>query len=150
MALTFSKFHVAYIANDRRIYFSCSDCFRVTLVSPQDILEQSKDKYGPNFTEKIENIVGKPSRSKNKNKQIGKSRLRIKIAGVFPPRGNTFYYILDRRTSIGSSIFFHSSTGYSSYRSTLILILILSILLKSYMTFSFLLDQNTKCNFFTL
>ncbi|XP_068984163.1 uncharacterized protein [Bombus flavifrons] len=41
---------------------------RVTLVSPQDILEQSKDKYGPNFTEKIENIVGKPSRSKNKNK----------------------------------------------------------------------------------
>ncbi|KAK9295560.1 hypothetical protein QLX08_010156 [Tetragonisca angustula] len=41
---------------------------RVTLVSPQDFLEQSKDKYAPNFTEKIENTVGKPSRSKNKNK----------------------------------------------------------------------------------
>lgn len=68
MALVLCKSHVAYIANDRRIYFSYSDCFRVTLVSPQDILEQSKDKYGPNFTEKIENIVGKPSRSKNKNK----------------------------------------------------------------------------------
>lgn len=41
---------------------------RVTLVSPQDFIEQSKDKYGSNFTEKIENTVGKPSRSKKKNK----------------------------------------------------------------------------------
>ncbi|PBC34714.1 Ankyrin repeat domain-containing protein [Apis cerana cerana] len=41
---------------------------RVTLVSPQDFIEQSKDKYGSNFTEKIENAVAKPSRSKKKNK----------------------------------------------------------------------------------
>ncbi|CAL7933495.1 unnamed protein product [Xylocopa violacea] len=41
---------------------------RVTLVSSQDFLEQSKDRLGSNFTEKIENTVGKPSRSKKKNK----------------------------------------------------------------------------------
>ncbi|XP_012151899.2 uncharacterized protein LOC105663987 isoform X1 [Megachile rotundata] len=41
---------------------------RVTLVSPQDFLD-SKDKYGGNFTEKIENASTKqPSRSKKKNK----------------------------------------------------------------------------------
>ncbi|XP_076764459.1 uncharacterized protein LOC143431533 [Xylocopa sonorina] len=42
---------------------------RVTLVSSQDFLEQSKDRHGSNFTEKIEDtVVGKPSRSKKKNK----------------------------------------------------------------------------------
>ncbi|XP_076681636.1 uncharacterized protein LOC143375892 isoform X2 [Andrena cerasifolii] len=41
---------------------------RVTLVSPQDFLEQTKDKYGSNFTEKIENTAVKPSRSKKKSK----------------------------------------------------------------------------------
>ncbi|XP_076170960.1 uncharacterized protein LOC143148473 isoform X2 [Ptiloglossa arizonensis] len=41
---------------------------RVTLVSPQDFLEQSKDKYGSSFTEKIENTTVKPSRSKKKSK----------------------------------------------------------------------------------
>ncbi|XP_076248863.1 uncharacterized protein LOC143188468 [Calliopsis andreniformis] len=41
---------------------------RVTLVSPQDFLEQTKDKYGTNFTEKIENTTVKTSRSKKKNK----------------------------------------------------------------------------------
>ncbi|KOC61508.1 Ankyrin repeat domain-containing protein 33B, partial [Habropoda laboriosa] len=41
---------------------------RVTLVSPQDFIEQSNDKYGSNFTEKIENTTTKPSRSKKKNK----------------------------------------------------------------------------------
>ncbi|XP_043248303.1 uncharacterized protein LOC122395065 isoform X1 [Colletes gigas] len=41
---------------------------RVTLVSPQDFIEQSKDKFGSNFTEKIENAAVKPSRSKKKNK----------------------------------------------------------------------------------
>ncbi|XP_053970799.1 uncharacterized protein LOC128872294 [Hylaeus volcanicus] len=40
---------------------------RVTLVSSHDFLEQSKDKY-VNFTEKIENTVVKPSRSKKKTK----------------------------------------------------------------------------------
>ncbi|XP_029047449.1 uncharacterized protein LOC114878153 isoform X1 [Osmia bicornis bicornis] len=40
---------------------------RVTLVSPQDFLDQSKDKYGSNFAEKIENTVAKQSsRSKKK------------------------------------------------------------------------------------
>lgn len=41
---------------------------RVTLVSPQDFLEQSKEKHGSSFTEKIENAVVKPSRSKKKSK----------------------------------------------------------------------------------
>ncbi|CAK9829434.1 Ankyrin repeat domain-containing protein 33B [Anthophora retusa] len=41
---------------------------RVTLVSPQDFLEQSNDKYGSNFTEKIESTATKPSRSKKKSK----------------------------------------------------------------------------------
>ncbi|OAD59603.1 Ankyrin repeat domain-containing protein 33B [Eufriesea mexicana] len=41
---------------------------RVTLVAPQDILEQSKDKHSSNSIEKIENTVAKSSRSKKKNK----------------------------------------------------------------------------------
>ncbi|KZC04777.1 Ankyrin repeat domain-containing protein 33B, partial [Dufourea novaeangliae] len=41
---------------------------RVTLVSPQDFFEQSKERYVSNFTEKIENTTVKPSRSKKKSK----------------------------------------------------------------------------------
>ncbi|XP_031840435.2 uncharacterized protein LOC116430431 isoform X1 [Nomia melanderi] len=41
---------------------------RVTLVSPQEFLEQSKEKHGSSFTEKIENAIVKPSRSKKKSK----------------------------------------------------------------------------------
>ncbi|KAM0724392.1 Ankyrin repeat domain-containing protein 33B [Formica fusca] len=41
---------------------------RVTLVSPQDFLEKTSDKYGTNFTGKIENSIAKPPRSKKKSK----------------------------------------------------------------------------------
>ncbi|XP_034186989.2 uncharacterized protein LOC117607396 isoform X2 [Osmia lignaria lignaria] len=41
---------------------------RVTLVSPQDFLDQSKDKYGSNFAEKIENTVAKQSSRTKKKK----------------------------------------------------------------------------------
>ncbi|KAG7211211.1 hypothetical protein KM043_010529 [Ampulex compressa] len=41
---------------------------RVTLVSPQDFLEKTSEKYGSNFAEKIENTIVKPPRSKKKNK----------------------------------------------------------------------------------
>lgn len=41
---------------------------RVTLVSQQDFLEQTKDKYGTSFTEKIESTVVKSSRTKKKSK----------------------------------------------------------------------------------
>ncbi|XP_072743612.1 uncharacterized protein [Anoplolepis gracilipes] len=41
---------------------------RVTLVSPQDFLEKTSEKYGTNFTDKIENSMAKPPRSKKKSK----------------------------------------------------------------------------------
>ncbi|EZA58928.1 Ankyrin repeat domain-containing protein 33B [Ooceraea biroi] len=41
---------------------------RVTLVSPQDFLEKTSEKYGTNFTDKIENSIPKPPRSKKKSK----------------------------------------------------------------------------------
>ncbi|XP_070163458.1 uncharacterized protein [Polyergus mexicanus] len=41
---------------------------RVTLVSPQDFLEKTSEKYGTNFTGKIENSIAKPPRSKKKSK----------------------------------------------------------------------------------
>ncbi|XP_020282137.1 uncharacterized protein LOC109853946 isoform X2 [Pseudomyrmex gracilis] len=41
---------------------------RVTLVSPQDFLEKTSDKYGSSFTDKIENSIPKPPRSKKKSK----------------------------------------------------------------------------------
>lgn len=41
---------------------------RVTLVSPQDFLEKTSEKYGTNFTDKIENSIAKPLRSKKKSK----------------------------------------------------------------------------------
>lgn len=41
---------------------------RVTLVSPQDFLEKTSEKYGSSFSEKIENAAVKPPRSKKKNK----------------------------------------------------------------------------------
>lgn len=42
--------------------------FRVTLVSPQDFLDKTSEKYGTNFTGKIENSIAKPQRSKKKSK----------------------------------------------------------------------------------
>jgi len=42
--------------------------FRVTLVSPQDFLEKTSEKYGTSFTDKIENSIAKPARSKKKSK----------------------------------------------------------------------------------
>ncbi|KAG5313661.1 AN33B protein, partial [Acromyrmex insinuator] len=41
---------------------------RVTLVSQQDFLEKTSEKYGTNFTDKIENSMAKPPRSKKKSK----------------------------------------------------------------------------------
>ncbi|KAH0946496.1 hypothetical protein HN011_012243 [Eciton burchellii] len=41
---------------------------RVTLVSPQDFLEKTSEKYGTSFTDKIENSIAKPARSKKKSK----------------------------------------------------------------------------------
>ncbi|KAL6256209.1 hypothetical protein P5V15_012325 [Pogonomyrmex californicus] len=41
---------------------------RVTLVSQQDFLEKTSEKYGTNFTDKIENSIPKPPRSKKKSK----------------------------------------------------------------------------------
>ncbi|KAL6442253.1 hypothetical protein ACFW04_002489 [Cataglyphis niger] len=41
---------------------------RVTLVSPQDFLDKTSEKYGTNFTGKIENSIAKPQRSKKKSK----------------------------------------------------------------------------------
>ncbi|XP_077254463.1 uncharacterized protein LOC143893214 isoform X2 [Temnothorax americanus] len=41
---------------------------RVTLVSQQDFLEKTSEKYGTNFTDKIENSIAKPPRSKKKSK----------------------------------------------------------------------------------
>ncbi|XP_012223483.1 uncharacterized protein [Linepithema humile] len=41
---------------------------RVTLVSPQDFLEKTSEKYSTNFTDKIENSIAKPPRSKKKSK----------------------------------------------------------------------------------
>lgn len=42
--------------------------FRVTLVSQQDFLEKTSEKYGMTFTDKIENTMVKPPRSKKKSK----------------------------------------------------------------------------------
>ncbi|KAL0118390.1 hypothetical protein PUN28_009208 [Cardiocondyla obscurior] len=41
---------------------------RVTLVSQQDFLDKTSEKYGTNFTDKIENSIAKPPRSKKKSK----------------------------------------------------------------------------------
>ncbi|KAG5315630.1 AN33B protein, partial [Pseudoatta argentina] len=41
---------------------------RVTLVSQQDFLEKTSEKYGTNFTDEIENSMAKPPRSKKKSK----------------------------------------------------------------------------------
>ncbi|XP_036139972.1 protein HOS4 isoform X2 [Monomorium pharaonis] len=41
---------------------------RVTLVSQQDFLEKTSEKCGTNFTDKIENSIPKPPRSKKKSK----------------------------------------------------------------------------------
>ncbi|XP_032674447.1 uncharacterized protein LOC116845632 isoform X2 [Odontomachus brunneus] len=41
---------------------------RVTLVSPQDFLEKTSEKYGMTFTDKIESAMVKPPRSKKKSK----------------------------------------------------------------------------------
>lgn len=42
--------------------------FRVTLVSPQDFLEKTSEKYAMTFTDKIESAMVKPPRSKKKSK----------------------------------------------------------------------------------
>lgn len=64
----------------------CKKFSRVTLVSPQDFLEKTSEKYSTTFTDKIENSIAKPPRSKKKSKQSNVNITRLRAAFSCPLR----------------------------------------------------------------